>query len=159
MFTECLGKPVGGTRPFGWLDDRITLDPVEAPLLKKAVEQFIAGHSMHSIALGWQHLGVKTVLGNEWTTRSLRVTLANPRMCGWRRLNGEIVRDDSGKPVVGSWERIVEPEQWMAVDAIITARKGHAVLPDGSIGAPVQTRVPRTPHAIDWRIALRQTKA
>jgi hypothetical protein len=34
----------------------------------------------------------------------------------------------------------------MAVDAIITARKGHAVLPDGSIGAPIQTgnREPRT---------------
>jgi DNA invertase Pin-like site-specific DNA recombinase len=141
-----LGKPVGGTRPFGWLDDRLTLDPVEAPLLAKAVEQFIVGRSMHSIVLGWQQLGVKTVLGNQWTTRSLRVTLANPRMCGWRRLNGEIVRDDSGNPIVGSWERIVEPEQWMAVDAILTARKGHAVLPDGSIGAPIQTgnREPRT---------------
>lgn len=72
--------------------------------------------------------------------------MANPRMCGWRRLNGEIVRDASGNPIVGSWERIVEPEQWMAVDAILTARKGHAVLPDGSIGAPIQTgnREPRT---------------
>jgi recombinase len=128
-----LGKPVGGTRPFGWLDDRLTLDPVEAPLLAKAVEQFIVGRSMHAIVLGWQQLGVKTVLGNQWTTRSLRVTMANPRMCGWRRLNGEIVRDGSGHPIIGSWERIVEPEQWMAVDAIITARKGHAVLPDGSI--------------------------
>jgi hypothetical protein len=76
-----LGKAVGSTRPFGWLDDRITLDPVEAPLLAKAVEQFIVGRSMHSIVLGWQQLGVQTVLGNQWTTRSLRVTLANPRMC------------------------------------------------------------------------------
>jgi hypothetical protein len=81
-----LGKPVGGTRPFGWLDDRLTLDPVEAPLLAKSVEQFIVGRSMHSIVLGWQQLGVPTVLGDQWTTRSLRVTLANPRMCGWRRL-------------------------------------------------------------------------
>jgi hypothetical protein len=40
---------------------------------------------------------------------SLRVTLANPRMCGWRSLNGEIVRDDRGNLVIGSWERIVEP--------------------------------------------------
>ena len=23
-----LGKPVGGIRPFGWLDDRLTLDPL-----------------------------------------------------------------------------------------------------------------------------------
>lgn len=73
---------MGGTRPFGWLDDRLTLDPVEVPLLAKAVEQFIVGHSMHAIVRGWQQLGVKTVFGNQWTTRSLRVTLANPRMCG-----------------------------------------------------------------------------
>lgn len=67
-------------------------------------------------------------------------------MCGWRRLHGEIVRDGSGNPIIGCWERIVEPEQWMAVDAILTARKGHAVLPDGSIGAPIPTgyREPRT---------------
>ncbi|MGH3966163.1 MAG: hypothetical protein ACRDRY_23430 [Pseudonocardiaceae bacterium] len=39
--------------------------------------------------------------------------------------------DDSGHPIVGCWERIVEPEQWIAVDAILTVRKGHAVLSDG----------------------------
>lgn len=40
-----------------------------------------------------------------------------------RRLNGEIVWDESGNPIGGSWERIVEP-----------------------IGAPIQTgnREPRT---------------
>lgn len=122
-----LGKPVGGTRPFGWQNDRLILDPVEAPLLAKAVEQFIAGRSMHAIVFGWQKLGVRTTLDNEWTTRSLRATLGNPRMCGWRRLNSEIVRDDKGNPIIGAWERIVEPEQWMAVDAILSERKGHSV--------------------------------
>jgi hypothetical protein len=74
------------------------------------------------------------------------VTLGNPRMCGWRRLNGQIVRDERGDPVVGSWERIVEPEQWLAVDAIISERKGHSVLPGGSVGEAIDTanREPRT---------------
>lgn len=44
-----LGKPVGGTHPFGWKDDRLTLDPIEVPLLAKAIEQFIVGRSMGSI--------------------------------------------------------------------------------------------------------------
>ncbi len=115
-------------------------------MLAKAVEQFIVGRSMHAIVRDWQKLGIRTALGNQWSTRSLRVTLANPRMCGWRRLNGEIVRDENGNPIIGSWERIVEPEQWMAVDAILTERKGYTVLPNGSIGESIQTgnREPRT---------------
>jgi Recombinase len=102
--------PIAGrTRQAGRWNPAVRL--ARRPLLAKAVEQFIVGRSMHSIVRGWQQFGGKTVLGNQWTTRSLRVTLANPRMCGWRRPNGEIVRDNSGNPIVGSWERIVEPEQ------------------------------------------------
>ncbi len=43
------GKPAGGTRPFGWAEDRLRLDPVEAPLLAKAAVEFAAGRSLNSI--------------------------------------------------------------------------------------------------------------
>jgi DNA invertase Pin-like site-specific DNA recombinase len=48
------GTPPGGTRPFGWQDDRLALHPDEAPLLRQAAEDFIAGRSIHSIANQWQ---------------------------------------------------------------------------------------------------------
>lgn len=126
------GLPAGGTRPFGWAVDRISRHPVEAPLLAAAAMEFAAGRSLHSIVLQWIRDGVKTSLGNEWTTRSLRVTLANPRLCGWRKLNGEVVVDDDGEPVVGRWEPIIEPATWRAIDAIMKQRKGRAVGPDGN---------------------------
>lgn len=44
------GLPVGGTRPFGWKPDRLSLDPNEAPLVRQAVLDLIAGSSLHSIA-------------------------------------------------------------------------------------------------------------
>jgi DNA invertase Pin-like site-specific DNA recombinase len=128
------GKPAGGTRPFGWAEDRLAADPVEGPLLAKAAADFAAGRSLNSIVREWMSLGVRTTLGNEWTTRSLRVTLANPRLCGWRRLHGEIVVDEQGNPVVGKWESVVQPETWLAIDAIIRARKGRTVGPDGTPG-------------------------
>jgi DNA invertase Pin-like site-specific DNA recombinase len=128
------GVPVGGTRPFGWSDDRRTLHPREAPLVAKAVADFASGRSLNSIVLEWRAEGLRTSLGNEWSARSLKVLMGNPRLCGWRRLNGEIVRDGSGNPVVGQWEPIVTPQQWEAVDAILSARRGHAVHPDGSVG-------------------------
>ncbi len=128
------GKPAGGTRPFGWAEDRLTLDPVEAPLLAKAAADFAAGRSLNSIAREWISEGVRTTLGNLWTSRSLRVTLANPRLCGWRRLHGEIVVEDQGKPVMGTWEPIVPQETWMAIDAIMRSRSGRKVGSDGTPG-------------------------
>lgn len=128
------GLPVGGTRPFGWRADRLTLDPQEAPLLRQAILDLIAGRSLYSITKQWQREGVKTSLGNDWTPRSLKVAATNPRVCGWREINGELVRDSEGNPVVGRWEPIVSPEQWVAVKQVFDARKGHYVYRDGRIG-------------------------
>ncbi|MFI7449357.1 recombinase family protein [Nonomuraea sp. NPDC049714] len=128
------GMPVGGTRPFGWKPDRLTLDPQEAPLVRQAVLDLIAGRSLHSITMQWQKDGVKTSLGNEWTSASLKITVSNPRICGWREINRELVRDGNGDPVVGQWEPIVTPAQWMAVRNIFDARKGHFIYPDGRVG-------------------------
>ncbi|MFF0243637.1 recombinase family protein [Streptosporangium sandarakinum] len=129
-----LGVPVGGTRPFGWLPDRLTLDPREAPLVRQAILDLIAGRSLHSITTQWQKDGVKTSLGNLWTSSSLKLTVTNPRVCGWRQINGELVRDAEGNPIVGQWEPIVSPEQWMAVKSLFDARKGHYIHPSGQIG-------------------------
>ncbi|MED7928177.1 recombinase family protein [Nonomuraea sp. LP-02] len=128
------GLPVGGTRPFGWKPDRLTLDPEEAPLVRQAVLDLIAGRSFHSITNQWRREGAKTSLGNEWTTPSLKLNVQNPRICGWQEINGELVRDPAGNPVVGQWEPIVTPEQWMAVKNIFDARRGHYIHRDGRIG-------------------------
>jgi DNA invertase Pin-like site-specific DNA recombinase len=128
------GMPAGGTRPFGWADDRLSRHPEEAPLLATAAKEFAAGRSLNSIVRQWVRDGVKTSLGNDWTARSLRITLANPRLCGWRMLNGEIVTDDEGVPVVGRWEPIVDPATWQAIDAIMSQRKGRIVGPNGTLG-------------------------
>jgi len=128
------GKSPGGTRPFGWRDDRLTLDPDEAPPLRQAAEDLIAGRSLNSIVNEWQRVGLRTSLRNPWTATSLKVSLSNPRLCGWRALNGEIVRDGQGAPVVGQWTPILTPEQWLAIKAIFDARKGRVYYPDGTVG-------------------------
>ncbi|GAA4181163.1 recombinase family protein [Streptosporangium oxazolinicum] len=129
-----LGVPAGGTRPFGWLPDRLTLDPREAPLVRQAIADLVSGRSLHSIANQWQKEDVKTTLGNAWTPSSLKLTVTNPRVCGWRQINKELVRDSEGNPVVGQWEPIVSPEQWMAVKNLFDARKGHYIHRDGRVG-------------------------
>lgn len=143
------GIAVGGTRPFGWNADRLTLHPVEAPLIRQAVEDFISGRTVNSIVKQWRTHDVKTSLGNDWTPRSLKLAIWNPRLCGWRRIGppgtGELVYGPEGEPVTGSWEPIVTPEQWTAVDAIFQARRSNRVREEGSIlePLPIDFREPR----------------
>lgn len=136
------GIPVGGPRPFGWNADRLTLDAREADLLRQAARDFLGGRLLHSIVMEWQRQGVKTSVGNDWTRRSLRRTLSNPRTCGYREIGGELVRDSAGNPVVGQWAAILTPEEWTAVRAVFEGRKGHFVDRDLKIGRP---------HPADYR--------
>ncbi|MFI6174381.1 recombinase family protein [Nonomuraea sp. NPDC051191] len=131
------GIPVGGPRPFGWKADRLTLDPIEAAMLRKAALDFIGGTSLHSIVTKWISEGVTTPRGKRWRTDTLSRTLTNPRLCGWRSLNNEIVMGEDGEPVVGHWEPLLTPQEWQAVQAIIDGRRGHGVNRDGSVGAPL----------------------
>ncbi|MGW1027558.1 recombinase family protein [Streptomyces sp. NPDC002577] len=134
------GIPVGGKRPFGWQDDKLTLHPDEAPLLAQAARDVIAGKSLHSILKEWFDADVRTVHGNRWSSRALKLALWNPRLCGWRKLNGELVRDETGVPVIGLWDPIIAPKEWMAIDALFSSRVGPNIRADGSVTDY------RTPH-------------
>lgn len=128
------GRTPGGNRPFGWAGDRVALDPVEAPLLATAVSEFVAGRALNSIVRDWNARGIRTATGREWTQRSLRVTIANPRLCGFRRINDELINGADGHPVVGEWAAVVTADQWRAADAIMNGRKGRRVGRDGTPG-------------------------
>lgn len=106
-----VGAPVGGTRPFGYLRDKVTHDPVEAPLVKQAVEDVLNGSSLRSIAERWESMGVKTVRGKPWDRSVIRGLLANPRLVGWRVHQGKIARDKDGNPV-----KLVHPATLAALD-------------------------------------------
>src|SRR5262249_44328467 len=58
----------------------------------------------------------------------------HPRLCGWRAINGELVRGADGNPLRGRWETIIPPPQWLAIKAIFDVRKGRQFYPDGSVG-------------------------
>lgn len=46
-----LGKPGGGSnRPYGYEDDKITVNPAEAAIIREVVDRYIAGESARAIA-------------------------------------------------------------------------------------------------------------
>lgn len=140
-----------GTRPFGWGDDKRTLHPKEARLLRKAVRAVIDGVPTREVARQWNEAGVTTVRGNAWNHTSVRQVLRSPRLAGWRvHLFGcarcdftgtseavtkhqkkaghtgrvkPIARDASGAPVRGEWKPLVDQDTFDALQAALDGRR------------------------------------
>ncbi|WP_344664116.1 recombinase family protein [Catenulispora yoronensis] len=128
------GIPTGGTRPFGWCEDKRTLNPPEARLLRAAVYELLNGGSLYVICAEWNRDGIVTARGKAWRAEGLKAVLRNPRMAGYRMFT--VVGDDGaeseggsrhvrtlldadGDPVIGQWKRMITPEKWTAVLEII----------------------------------------
>ncbi|WP_426118652.1 recombinase family protein [Kocuria sp. LHG3120] len=99
------GKPMmGGPRPFGFLDDRVTHHPAEAPVIRELARRALSGETLISLATWLQDQEVTTSQGKEWRTNTLRTMLTNPRMWGMRVHQGKII----GKAI---WEPIITEDE------------------------------------------------
>lgn len=83
------GRPHGGPRPFGYQPGGMQIDEAEAEAFRGWVARLLAGDSLLSIARAANADGWRTTLGHEWSTRSMRLLLRNPRNAGWRVHKGE----------------------------------------------------------------------
>ena len=99
-------------RPFGWMPDRLTLDPEESKLIQDAVEDIIRGIPFGAIVRRWQERGVVTPEGNPWIYTSLRRMLLSPRLAGVATLRGDILYDEGGLPIKGQWEPVLSRDSW-----------------------------------------------
>ena len=107
----------GGHRPFGWNRDG-SLNEVEAPLIRWAIDHILGGGSLVSVIKDWNSKGVTTPFGNVWNLRSLGMVLHNPRLYGALRHNGEIVG-------TGSWQTICTREEFDTLAAVMSSRSKH----------------------------------
>ncbi len=134
------GIPAGGSRPFGWLPDRRTIDPSEAELLRAAVRRFLAGAPLGGLAADWNRRDIPTTKGRKWAAANFKVMFRNPRICGLRgrgvetvdpesgrsTYRWEVVLDPTGQPVAGQWEPIITVDEWRALQAALDcSREKH----------------------------------
>lgn len=114
------GAPTGPRR-FGWKgpdpkNGRLVnekLEPKEAKVLREAVDLVLVGKHWSTVVEHLDNSGYLTLRGNRWSTTPVQYMLTNPALCGYRMINGELVRDPkTGEPVVGKWETVCTPEEW-----------------------------------------------
>jgi site-specific DNA recombinase len=95
------GRPHGGSnRPFGYAEDKVTVVPEQAAILRVLVERFLAGESLRSLASWLNTEGVPTVTGVEWRTTTLKGVLTNPRYAGLRAHRGAVVGPAQWEPII-----------------------------------------------------------
>jgi site-specific DNA recombinase len=103
----------GGTRPYGFEPDRVTIRESEAAVIRECVARFLAGEAIRSICNDLNERGVVTVKGAPWKTPTFRRLIGSPRISGQREHRGEIVAD-------AVWPAIVSPTDTARVRAILS---------------------------------------
>ena len=102
----------GGSRPYGYEDDKMTVRASEAAVIRECASRLLAGEAVRSICRDLDERGVPTVSGRAWTTQTLRRVLMSGRVSGQREYHGELVS-------VAEWPAIITPEQTTRIRALL----------------------------------------
>ncbi len=109
------GKFRGGRRSFGYEANGTTARADEAAAIRKATDDVRAGVSLRQIARDWNAAGLRTAFGGKaFTSREVRKILLRPRNAGISLHEGKQVAE-------GKWDRIIDPETYETVKAILCA--------------------------------------
>ena len=106
------GVSGGGSRPYGYEENKIDLRPEEAALIAECAQRLLAGEPVRSIARDLNERGIPTSTGGQWSTTSLRRILTSGRIAGQRQHKGEIVAD-------AEWPGIISPEDGAKIRALL----------------------------------------
>lgn len=79
-----MGRPSGGTRPYGYRKGGHEIEPSEAAVIRRMVDHVHRGGSLSSLARALNDEGVPSATGKLWQTRVLSGLLVNPRLAGLR---------------------------------------------------------------------------
>ncbi|MEV0755223.1 recombinase family protein [Streptosporangium sp. NPDC050280] len=102
----------GGMRAYGYEKDGTTLIEAEAEVLREVAKRVLERQSLRSIVADLDRREIRTSTGKPWQAVTLRRALQNPRIAGWRTLNGE-------KVARGAWEQIIDDETQAKLVAIL----------------------------------------
>ncbi len=106
----------GGSRPFGYEDDRLTVREDEAELIREAAEAVLAGRTLRAVVAEWNARGIPTVSGRPWRTVVLRRILTGGRWAGLREHGAKTSRP---KFYPAQWPAILDRATHIALRSLL----------------------------------------
>jgi DNA invertase Pin-like site-specific DNA recombinase len=144
----------GGARPYGFADNRIDHDPIEAGVIRRAAAHVLAGKSLRAFVRQLNRDGVNTSKGNPWQASVLAAMLLRPRLAGLREHHGVVIGP-------AAWEPIIPEADHYALRALLTSRRraqvsrGKSLLTGilycGSCGHKLHVKSPSKGHTRRYR--------
>ena len=144
----------GGSRPYGYEPDKVTLRPAEAAEIAACAKRLLAGEPIRSIARDLNERGVASASGGLWSPQSLRRMLASPRISGQRAHHGEIV-------ATAEWPGIISAKEGAAIRALLanperrTNKAARRYLLGGLLALQPLRGAAGRPAACGWSAPLR----
>jgi site-specific DNA recombinase len=109
------GRPHGGgSRPYGFNDDRRTHRVAEAANVREVTAAILAGASLRSVCKRLNDRGALTVRGRRWDSPHLTTMLLRPRMVGQRSYNGATTP--------ATWHPIITEAQQAGLRLVMASR-------------------------------------
>jgi site-specific DNA recombinase len=112
----------GGSRPYGYDDDKLTVRESEAIVIRECAAKLLAGEALRSICTSLNERGVPTSTGGQWQAQTLSRILKSARIAGQREHKGEIVAE-------AEWPAIISPAESSRIRALLSdpARRTNKV--------------------------------
>lgn len=105
------GAPHGGSRPYGWEDDKVTPVLAEVQIIHEIAERVIGRESLHQIVRDLNARGIPAARGGKWQRSSVHNLLKSPRLIGVRRHKGAL------HPA--QWPPVLDELKWHQVQAVL----------------------------------------
>ena len=103
----------GGTRPYGFEDDRRTIRASEAAMIREAARRVLAGDTVRSLCVEFNGRKLLTSTGRQWVPQVMTRMLKSARISGRREHHGEVVAD-------AEWPAIISAEDGDRLRAILS---------------------------------------
>ncbi|HEY8111252.1 MAG TPA: recombinase family protein, partial [Actinomycetes bacterium] len=116
----------GGTRPFGYAEDRVTVVEPEAEIIRECARRVLVGEGLTSVCRDLAVRDVRTPTGNRWRRNTLRQLLASARISG-RREHTSRSSWSGTRPLLGEitkeavWPAIITPVESDRLRAILSS--------------------------------------
>lgn len=116
------GVAGGGTRPFGFEADFVTVRESEAEVIRELARRLIGGETLRSLCKDLNERGLTTPTGRSFSPTPLRRMLRSARVSGQREHRGEIVAG-------AQWPAIITPEQTRSIRTLLDDPARRAARP------------------------------
>jgi DNA invertase Pin-like site-specific DNA recombinase len=160
------GQTAGGPVPYGYVVVKLAtpgygyaIDPLDAWIVRKMADKYLAGNSMRSVAHWLNGCGIPSPRGARWGTETVEHILSSPTTAGIATKDYEpllnasggmvTLRDASGQPIKG----IVSVAEWQAIRQLIKDNGRNGPRSNGS----ELLHVAKCGHCGQWLYSAPQT--